>query len=84
MKILKSGKSLLKRIQDLPESKRKIILWVFIVIIGLVLFVFYAKNVQKKLKSFEVEKFKKEIQLPFLKKQFENLPNIEIPRNLPE
>ena len=73
-------KNLLIKIQGLSESKRKIILWLVMIIIGLGLFTFYIKNVQKRLKSFEPEKTTEELELPSLKKGFENLPKIEIPK----
>jgi len=73
-------KDLIKKIQDLPEFKRKIILWIVIVILGLVLVSFYIKNVQKRLKGFEVEKFKEELQLPSIKEGVKELPKLEIPK----
>jgi len=73
------------KIQNLPESTRKIILWSVIIIIGLSLFAFYIKNVQKKLKSFEVEEFKKELQLPSFGEELKRLQKIEFPKiEIPE
>jgi len=70
----------MRSLQNLPESTRKIILWSVVVILGLGLFTFYIKNVQKKLKSFEVEKFKEELQLPSFEEKFKELPKLEIPK----
>lgn len=70
----------LEKIQNLPERKRKIILWLIIIIIGLALFVFWAKNFQRKLKSFEKEKFKEELQLPSFQEKLKEIPKIEIPK----
>jgi len=67
----------------LSESTRKIILWLVMIIIGLGLFTFYIKSIQKRLKSFESERFKEELQLPSFEKELESLPKIEIPR-MPE
>jgi hypothetical protein len=77
--------SLITKIQSLSESKRKIILWLVMIIISLGLFTFYIKSIQKRLKSFEFgpERLKEELKLPSLKKEFESLPKIEIPR-MPE
>ena len=61
------------KIQNLPESTRKVILWSVIVIVGLGLFTLYIKNVQKKLRSFEIRELKEE------------LPKFEIPKGeMPE
>jgi len=68
------------KIQDLPESTRKIILWVIIIIIGLILISLYIRNVQGKIKGFNLEEFKKELNLPSLEKGLNNLPKIEIPK----
>jgi len=73
-------KNLLTKIQGLPESKKKIIFWLVMIIIGLGLFTFYIKNIQKKFKSFEPEKFKEELKLPSFEKELESLPKIEIPK----
>jgi len=62
----------LKKIQGLPERKRKIIFWLLIVIISLSLVFFYIKNVQKKLKTFKIEESKKEIPKS-------EIPEIKIP-----
>ena len=71
--------NLLLKIRGLPESKRKIIFWVTIVILALTLLSFYIKIAQKRLKGIEVEEFKKELQLPFLEEELKKLPKIEIP-----
>jgi type II secretory pathway component PulM len=71
--------SFLKKIQNLPERKRKIILWSVVIIIGLILFVFWIKNVQQKLKIFEKEKIEQELQLPSLREKLKEIPKIKIP-----
>lgn len=70
---------LVTKIQNLPESKRKIILWVAIIIIGLGLFTFFIKNAQKKMKGFQVEKLREELRLPSLEEELKKLPEIKIP-----
>jgi len=69
----------LKKIQSLPESTRKIILWSVIIIIGLSLAAWWTKNFQERLKQFKESEFRKEFQLPSLKKELEGLPKVEIP-----
>ncbi len=69
----------LKRIQRLPESKKKIILWIAIIIIGFGLLNFWVKNLQQKLKSFKMEEWKKELDLPSLEK-LKEIPKTEIPK----
>jgi len=73
-------KNLLTKIQGLPESKKKIIFWLVMIFIGWGLFTFYIKNIQKRLKNFEPEKFKEELKLPSFEKELESLPKIEIPK----
>jgi len=65
----------LKRIQSLPESKKKIILWSTVIIIGFTLFILWVKNVQEKLKIFQGEG----LNLPSLKEEFKGMPKIEMP-----
>ena len=65
----------LKKIQNLPESKKKIILWSIVIIVGFFIFVLWIKNTQEKLKSFP----KGESKIPSLKQQLEGLPRIEMP-----
>lgn len=71
--------NLIAKIQNLPESKRKIILWVAMIIIGLGLFTFCIKNAQKKVKGFQVEKLREELRLPSLEEELKKLPEIKIP-----
>jgi len=70
----------LKRIQGLPLVKRKIILWVIIIILGLILCFFWIRNIQYKIRSFSKEKFFEEMGLPKLKEGWENLPKPEMPK----
>lgn len=48
--------SFLKKIQGLPEGKRKAILWLVVIFVGIVLVIFYIKNVQKNLQDFKLPK----------------------------
>lgn len=74
----------LKRIQNLPLIKRKIIFWVIIVIFGLILFTFYIINIQHKVKTFPIEKSLEELGLPELKKEIEKLPKFEVEGEIKE
>ncbi len=64
----------LEKLQNLPERKRKIILWSAVVVISLCFLIFYIKNIQQKLGNFQLEKIK----LPSFQEEFKTLPN-EIP-----
>lgn len=68
----------LKRVQNLPLVKRKIIFWVIITIFGLILFTLYIINLQYKIKTFPIEKSLKELKLPEFKKEIEKLPKTEV------
>lgn len=72
--------SFFKKLQNLPESKRKIILWVIVIIISLILFIFWVKNVQKTLKNFPKEELKEKLQFPSFQEQSKEMPEIEIPK----
>ena len=43
----------LEKIQNLPEAKRRIILWLVVVLIGLVLIFWWGKGFQEKIKNFD-------------------------------
>jgi len=73
----------LERIQNLPERKRKTIFWLIVIIIGISAFVWWAKNLETRLKSFKSEKIKEELHLPELEEELENLPKFEMPE-IPE
>lgn len=59
-----------EKIQKLPESKRKIILWLIVIIIGFILLTFWVRNFRESLKNFKTETFEKEF----------NFPKLEIPQ----
>jgi len=65
----------LRRIQSLPESRKKIILWSVIIVIGLALFILWIKNAQEKLKIFQGGG----LNLPSLKEELKGMPKIEMP-----
>jgi len=65
----------LRRIQSLPESRKKIILWSVIIVIGLALFILWIKNAQEKLKIFQG----RGLNLPSLKEELKGMPKIEMP-----
>jgi len=62
----------LKKIQKLPEIKRKIILWTALVIVGLVLLSFWLRDFKERYQGFNLK-------LPSFEKELENLPKLEIP-----
>ncbi|PIV12631.1 MAG: hypothetical protein COS47_01555 [Candidatus Nealsonbacteria bacterium CG03_land_8_20_14_0_80_36_12] len=68
--------NLLKKIQNLSLTARKIIFWLVIIGLSLGLFSFWVKNFQKKVKTFEKEEFQGQLNLPSLGeelKQFEQI-----------
>ncbi len=71
--------SFFKKIQNLPEKKRKIILWLIVTIVGLILFGFWVENLQQKLKMFEGKRLKEEFRLPSLQEKLKEMPKIELP-----
>ena len=71
--------NVLNKIQNLPEKKRRTIFWLIVIIIGVSVFVWWAKNLEIRIKSFKLEKIKEELQLPKLEEGLKNLPKFEIP-----
>ena len=68
-----------KKIQNLPEEKRKVIFWLAVIIIGISLFLGWVKSLEMKIKSFRTEKIKEELQLPKLEEELKSLPKFEVP-----
>jgi len=72
--------NIFRKIQNLPEDRKKIILWLVVIIVGLALFIFYVKSVQKRIKSLEREKIEEELRLPKLEEELEGMPKFEVPK----
>ena len=75
---------ILKKLQNQPESTRKIILWSIIIVIGIGLLFLWSKNFQQKLKNFQIEEFKEELKLPSLEGKLKIPPNLGIPSFPPQ
>jgi hypothetical protein len=67
----------LEKIQNLPEAKKKVILWVSMGAIAFLFFYFYIKYFSAKLNHFNAEDFKEGLKIDELKKDLENLPDIQ-------
>ena len=63
----------LKKIQSLPEKKRKIILWLIVAVFAAGLLFWWVNNIQNRLAGFQGEEFIKGL----------NMPKIEMPQ-IPE
>lgn len=61
-----SLKEILKKLQNLPERTRKIILWSTVIILGFCLIFFWLRGFQQKIESFEGKEILEEIKLPDL------------------
>ena len=68
-----------KKIQGLPESKKKIILWSIVIMLGLILLIWWIKNVQEAIRGFQKEELKKELNVPILEEKLKEMPKIEVP-----
>lgn len=67
----------LKRVQNLPLIKRKIIFWLIIIILGLILCSLYIINVRHRIKTFPMEKSLEELKFPDFKKEVEKMQKFE-------
>ena len=75
----------LHKLQNLPEQKRKIILWIAVIVVGILFFTFYIKNVQQRLKSFKAEELQQGLKIPELQEELKELPKFEMPKlEIPE
>ncbi len=67
----------LDKLQNLPEKTKKVILWIAVIIIGLSLFIWWTKNLQEKIKTFQEEPFLlEELGGAEIKERIEGLENI--------
>ncbi len=57
--------NLIEKVRNLPERKRKTILWCATAVIGSVMFFFWARYALGSLKSFDQQEFINGINLPF-------------------
>jgi len=69
----------LEKIRHLPETRKKIIFWSLIIIIGLGLFLLYFKNIQNNIKKLKSVNFKEELKMPDFSEELKSLPKIEMP-----
>jgi len=77
--------SFFKKIQNLPEEKRKIILWSIVIIFSLVLFSLWFQILKQRLNQIEKEKIKEQLKIPQLEDKLKEIPKIEMPElKLPE
>ena len=72
----------LEKIRDLPLAKRKVILWVIVIVIGIVLMSWWLKGLFQKLENPEL--LYPEIPPINFEKTFENIPEIKISPELLE
>ena len=54
----------LEKIQNLPKTTKKIILWSIVIILGLSFFIWRIRNFFKDLENFQTKGFIKKIELP--------------------
>lgn len=71
--------NILAKIQNLPERKKKIILWGVVIVIGIALFFFWTKNVKKSFTNFDMGEFEEQLNLPEIEIPKLDLPNFDLP-----
>lgn len=67
----------LQKLRGLPEPQRKLILWGVVIILGLLLFLWWVKNVRDNLQSFVIEELPQQFQFPEISKI--EIPALELP-----
>jgi glucan phosphoethanolaminetransferase (alkaline phosphatase superfamily) len=71
----------LDKIRNQPESRRKIILWSIMIVMGLALFFVFLKSAQKNLKRFESSNFGAMIKMPDFSQALKSLPDLSNDEN---
>lgn len=71
---------ILRKIQSQPERIKKLFLWLMVIIIGFGLITGWAENLQQKLKSFRIERFKQELKIPSFGGELKEIPKLEMPK----
>ncbi|MEK7519395.1 MAG: hypothetical protein AAB565_01225 [Patescibacteria group bacterium] len=74
----------LERLQKLPESRRKTILWSIIIIIAILFALIWLKNIKKSLENFPKAGVLKNIELPQIPEGLLKVPKEEIQENIPQ
>jgi len=69
----------LEKIRNQSETRKKIIFWSLIIIIGLGLFLLYFKNIQNNIKKLKSINLKEELKMPDFSEELKDLPKIEMP-----
>ena len=70
----------IRKLQGLPLSKKKIILWTIVAIIGLTWIYFWFQNAKEKIKQIDTQGFVEQLNLPSMPDN-PNIPE-ETPRNV--
>lgn len=63
----------LKKLQNLPEARKKTILWVSITILALFLIFFYYQNIRGRLALFHSARLQQELEVPAFREEIEDL-----------
>ena len=76
----------LEKIRSLPEKKRKIILWVVLIVLASILLFFWTSSIPRRLNDFQAGRFIEQLNLPKIAiPQMPELPNLNnIETNAPE
>lgn len=69
----------LHKLQNLPESQRRIILWGIVIVIGVGLGAWWVKGVGERLRELKNIDIKKEFPLPHLEEYIPELPQLGLP-----
>jgi hypothetical protein len=64
----------IKKIQNLPLIKRKVIFWSVIIIFGLILLAFWIRSSRRAIEGFQKERFLEQVRWPALKQGLEDNP----------
>ena len=70
---------ILKKIQNLPEQNRKVILWAIVILLGFVFALAWVQGLNERLGKAKEERVWEEFQPPRFEEQLKGLPQIGIP-----
>lgn len=69
----------LEDLQKLPEQKRKIILWIIIIIVAILSFTLWLRIIKKGVENFPKEQFLRKLELPEMPEEILKTPGVNLP-----
>jgi hypothetical protein len=66
---------LLDGIQEMPEWRKKVLIWAVTIFLGIILFGFWGYGIYKKVNSFDADKAAQDLNIPQLEDKINSINN---------